>query len=101
MLNVCSNQFHFPTPSFLVRSFSEVTQDIQLKRIFCTTLFDVNIITARHNARTASAVLATAIPSVSPSVRLSVRQSVCPSVRHTPVLCQNDGTWHGEVCTVG
>jgi len=29
-------------------------------------------------------ILATAIPSV----RLSVR----PSVRHTPVLCQNDGT---------
>ena len=37
-------------------------------------------ITARRNARIASAVLATAIPSV----RLSVR--------HTPVLCQNDGT---------
>jgi len=37
-----------------------------------------------RNARTASAVLATAIPSV----RLSVR----PSVRHTPVLCQNDVT---------
>jgi len=33
-----------------------------------------------RNARIASAVLATAIPSV----RLSVR--------HTPVLCQNDGT---------
>jgi len=39
------------------------------------------IFTAR---RIASAVLATAIPSV--------RLSVCPSVRHTPVLCQNDGT---------
>jgi len=37
-----------------------------------------------RNARIASAVLATAIPSVRPSVRLSVRQ--------TPVLCQNDGT---------
>jgi len=36
-----------------------------------------------HNARIASAVLAAAIPSV-----LSVRLSV----RHTPVLCQNDGT---------
>ena len=35
------------------------------------------VFTAR---RIASAVLATAIPSV------------CPSVRHTPVLCQNDGT---------
>ena len=30
--------------------------------------------------------------SVRPSVRLSVRLSVCPSVRYTPVLCQNDGT---------
>ena len=37
-----------------------------------------------RNARIASAVLATAIPSLCPSVR--------PSVRHTPVLCQNDGT---------
>jgi len=46
-----------------------------------------------RNARIASAVLATAIPSV----RLSVRLSLC----HTPVLCQNDGTWHGAVCTVG
>ena len=36
--------------------------------------------TARRNARIARAVLATAIPSVR------------PSVRHTPVLCQNDGT---------
>ena len=33
-----------------------------------------------RNARIASVVLATAIPSV------------CLSVRHTPVLCQNDGT---------
>jgi len=32
--------------------------------------------------------LATAIPSV----RLSVCLSVRPSLRHTPVLCQNDGT---------
>ena len=37
-----------------------------------------------RNARIASAVLATAIPSVC--------LSVCLSVRHTPVLCQNDGT---------
>jgi len=37
-----------------------------------------------RNARIASAVLATAIPSI--------RLPVCPSVRHTPVLCQNDGT---------
>jgi len=36
--------------------------------------------TARLNARIASAVLATPTPSV------------CLSVRHTPVLCQNDGT---------
>jgi len=46
------------------------------------------IFTARRNARIASAVLATEIPSVC----LSVCPSVCPSVRHTPVLCQNDGT---------
>jgi len=38
------------------------------------------IFTARRNARIAIAVLATAIPSV------------CLSVRHTPVLCQDDGT---------
>jgi len=40
------------------------------------------IFTARRNgnARIASAVLAIAIPSVR------------PSVHHTPVLCQNDGT---------
>ena len=38
------------------------------------------VITARRNARTASAVLAIAIPSVRPSVRRSVR--------HKPVLCQ-------------
>jgi len=37
------------------------------------------IFTARRNARIASAVLATAIPSV------------CLSLRHAPVLCQNDG----------
>jgi len=45
-----------------------------------------------RNARITSAVLATAIPSVCLSVRPSVRLSVCLSVRHTPVLCQNDGT---------
>jgi len=33
-----------------------------------------------RNARIASAVLATAIPSVCPSLRLSVCLSVCPSV---------------------
>ena len=42
------------------------------------------IFTVRRNGGIASAVLATAIPSV--------RLSVCLSVRHTPVLCQNDGT---------
>ena len=41
-----------------------------------------DVITARRNARIANAVLATAIPSVC--------LSVCLSVRHTPVLCQND-----------
>jgi len=45
----------------------------------------IRLFTARRNACIASAaVLATAIPSVRPSV--------CLSVRHTPVLCQNDGT---------
>jgi len=46
---------------------------------WCSSVF-----TARRNALIASAVLATAIPSVRPSV--------CLSVRHTPVLCQNYGT---------
>ena len=40
----------------------------------------VLLIRARRNARIASPVLAIAIPSVR------------PSVRHIPVLCQNDGT---------
>jgi len=48
-------------------------------------MYEILLFTARRNARIASAVLATAIPS-------SVRLSVCLSVRHTPVLCQNDGT---------
>jgi len=43
-----------------------------------------NVFTARRNARIASAVLATTIPSVRPSV--------CLSVCHTLVLCQNDCT---------
>jgi len=46
--------------------------------------FAADIFTARRNARIASAVLVIAIPSVRPSVH--------PSVRHTPVLYQNDGT---------
>ena len=45
-----------------------------------------------RNARIASAVLATAIPSVRLSVRPSVCLFACLSVCHTPVLCQNDGT---------
>ena len=53
---------------------------------------DWKVFTARRNACIASAVLATAIPSVRPSISLSV----C----HTPVLCQNDCTQHGAVCTV-
>ena len=35
------------------------------------------IFTARRNARIASAVIATAIPSVCPSVRLSVTRRYC------------------------
>ena len=50
----------------------------------CHASSHVRIITARRNARIASAVLTIAIPSVCPSV--------CLSVCHTPVLCQNDGT---------
>ena len=54
-----------------------------ISSILYTSLFTFY---SAHNARIASAVLATAIPSV------SVRPSVRPSVCHTPVLCQNDGT---------
>ena len=43
-------------------------------------IIGTGVFTARRNARIASAVLAIAIPSV------------CPSVRHTLVLFQNDGT---------
>jgi len=56
-------------------------------RVYIAILMYVNwiwIFAARRNARIASAILATAIPSVRPSVR--------PSVCHTPVLCQNDCT---------
>jgi len=51
------------------------------------TCFKCNVLISFYsarNARIASAVLATAIPSAC--------LSVCLSVRHTPVLCQNDGT---------
>ena len=50
----------------------------------CWALAHISSFYSARNARIASAVLATAIPSVRPSV--------CLSVRHTPVLCQNDGT---------
>jgi len=55
-------------------------------RCRCKTISSVSKSTfySARNARIASAVLGTAIPSVCPSV--------CLSVRHTPVLCQNDGT---------
>ena len=52
----------------------------------------VKIFYSARNARIASAVLATALPSVRLSVCPSVCLSVCLSVCHTPVLCQNDGT---------
>jgi len=47
--------------------------------IFCKSFIVCHFYSAR-DARIASAVLAIAIPSV------------CPSVRHTPVLCQNHGS---------
>jgi len=50
--------------------------------MLCILMFARVLFTARRNARIASAVLATAIPSV------------CLSVCHTPVLYQNDGTYH-------
>jgi len=49
----------------------------------CLVIISTYFYSAR-NARIASAVLAIAIPSVC--------LSVCLSVRHMPVLCQNDGT---------
>jgi len=73
---------HFPTIDSLPAS--GLTPRTFMTRLF---LLSISFYSAR-NARIASAVLATAIPSVRPSVCLSV----CPSVRHTPVLCQNDGT---------
>ena len=50
--------------------------DTTRKAIDCATTLPLRVFTARRNARIASAVLATAIPSVCPSVR----PSVCPSV---------------------
>ena len=49
------------------------------------------VFTARRNARIASAVLATAIPSV----RLSVRPSVCPS--HAGIVSKR---WHVARCSL-
>ena len=52
---------------------------ITYRLMFCFLFsFTVYFYSAR-NARIASAVLATAIPSVCPSIRPSVRLSVCPS----------------------
>jgi len=57
-----------------------------MKLYFCPVVFTAP---QCSHCNFASAVLATAIPSVR------------PSFRHTPVLCQNDVTQHGAVCTVG
>jgi len=78
----------FPKPrrSFL-RLVSILSQKLsQSYPLFFAVWFGTNnaFLQRARNARIASAVLATAIPSV--------RLSVCLSVRHTPVLCQNDGT---------
>ena len=62
------------------RCYDNIAQNAKCQRVLVLTVCLVFIFTARRNARIASAVLATAIPSVH------------PSVRHTPVLCQNDGT---------
>jgi len=69
-------------------------KEMLLSRETCTYFFAAltgfsnaegcDVITARRNARIASAVLATAIPSICPSVR--------PSVCHKRVLCQNNCT---------
>ena len=58
------------------------SESIDLRRCynFAISLDLLDSITLFSARRIASALLATAIPSV------------CPSVRHTPVLCQNDRT---------
>ena len=78
----------FRVLSLIVSSCTfELTRAFQLKSAYWTRTYPepkyrcsisllLNIFTARHNARIASAVLATAIPSVCPSVRPSVRPSV-------------------------
>jgi len=78
----------------------QVTQQSDCFQCACQVILGININKVKtemhfysaRNARIASAVLATAIPSVCPSVRPSVCLSVCLFVRHTPVLFQNDGT---------
>ena len=60
----------------MLRLLSHFTHIFHLLNI----LHNCHVFTARRNARIASAVLSTAIPSV------------CPSVCHTPILCQNDCT---------
>ena len=87
---------------------SEVSQSTELVRRFVDVEWMPNVklsehdnrhqytsvpqfFTARHTASFASAVYAT----TNPSVRLSVR------VRHTPVLCQNEGMQRNAVFTVG
>jgi len=52
----------------------------------------VNLEKVLYSARNARIATCKRCIRYSNSVRLSVR--------HTPVLCQNDGTLHGAVCTV-
>ena len=65
--------------------------DVVAKQLLGLSRFQNPLFTARRNARIASAVQATAIPSVCLSVRPSVRLSVTHCDRQT-VLRQNDGT---------
>jgi len=65
--------------SFAVLEFKRIgLLEKVIQRTVCCNFYSA------RNARIASAVLATAIPSV--------RLSVCLSVRHTPALCKHDGT---------
>ena len=56
--------------------------------------YKVSFYSAR-NARIASAIIATEIPSVRPSVRLSVRPS------HAGIVSKRRHLWHGAVYIVG
>jgi len=56
--------------------------------------FDCLIFTARRKASFASAVYGR-------NIRMSVRLYVRLSVRHTPVLCQNEGTQKDVFFTTG